>query len=283
MIIVDLQQVMVASLMMQPEIHKATKVEESLLRHMVLNSIRSYNVKFKAKFGEMIIACDGQNYWRKEIFPYYKARRAKDREESKLDWGSIFESFNKIRSELKEFFPYRVIHVNEAEADDVIGTLCNRFGNSMEKILVLSGDKDFRQLQSYVNVSQYDPTRKKMITETDPARYLKEHIMRGDKGDGVPNFLSPDNAIVLNIRQKSIFQKSLDVWLEQDPKEFCDNEMLRGYKRNEALVDLSKIPEKVIKSINSQYDDQTTQDRSKLFRYFIDYGLKNLQTDIDQF
>jgi hypothetical protein len=263
-------------------------IEENLLRHFILNSIRSYNSKFKDKYGEMIIACDDKNYWRRQMFPYYKANRKKDRETSTLDWNAIFQSLNKIRDEIKEYFPYRVIQIDSAEADDIIGTLCIEFGNefpvgSVDPILIISGDKDFRQLQKYSNVRQYDPVRKRWIDEKNPAAYLKEHIMRGDKGDGVPNFLSNDDVFVLNTRQKPITQKKLDQWIKQDPAEFCDERMLRGWKRNEQLVNLTLVPENVSKAIMESYHLQAGKGRDKLFNYFIEHKLKNLLTDIGQF
>ncbi len=278
---------MISNLMVTIGSH-ADAIEENLLRHYVLNSIRSYNTKFKEQYGEMIIACDDKNYWRRQIFPYYKASRKKDRESSSLDWNAIFQSLNKIRDELKEYFPYRVIQIDTAEADDIIGTLCKEFGNEIpvgitDPILIISGDKDFRQLQKYSNVRQYDPVRKRWLDEKNPAAYLKEHIMRGDKGDGVPNFLSNDDAFVLNIRQKPITQKKLDEWLKQEPTEFCDDRMLRGWKRNEQMVNLDFVPENVSKSIMESYHAQSSKGRDKLFNYFIEHKLKNLLTDIQQF
>ena len=263
--------------------HTNIQIDEDLLRHMILNSLRSYNVKFRAQYGEMVIACDGHRYWRKELFPYYKVNRKKDRDASEIDWHSLFAILNKIREELKDFFPYRVIHIDVTEADDIIGTLCHEFGNGMDDILIISGDKDFKQLQSYMKVKQYDPVRKKWMQENDPERYLKEHIIRGDRGDGIPNFLSSDNSLALKIRQKPVMQAKLDVWLDQEPEEFCDPEMLRRYRRNEALIDLTKIPEAVQGRIMDSYNAQTGKNRSQLFNYFITYRLKNLMTDIDQF
>jgi hypothetical protein len=261
----------------------STEIEEDLLRHFILNSIRSYNVKFKAEFGEMIIACDDRNYWRRQIFPYYKANRKKDREASTLDWNAIFISLNKIRDELKECFPSRVIQIDSAEADDVIGTLCMHFGNTHEKILIVSGDKDFRQLQAFNNVKQYDPVRKNWMKENNPSAYLKEHIIRGDMGDGVPNFLSSDDSLVLKIRQKAISQKKLDQWVYMNPDEFCDEDMLRNWKRNEQLVDLSKIPDIIQTQIIDSYEAQANKSREKLFNYFIAHKLKNLMSDLSQF
>lgn len=283
MIIVDLSQVMISNLMVQLGNHTNTELEEDLLRHMILNSIRSYNQKFKNEYGEMIIACDAGNNWRREVFPYYKANRRKNREKSELNWTHIFETLNKVRDELKEFFPYRVIRVEGAEADDVIGTLVHRFGNTSEKILIMSGDKDFVQLQRYNNVKQYDPVQKKWRTTNDPDRFIREHIIRGDVGDGVPNFLSADNTFVVGSRQKPISQKKLDVWISQDPKEFCDENMLRGYLRNQQLVDLDYIPQSLRDRIEEEYETQAGKGRSQLFNYFIEKRLKNLLESINEF
>jgi 5'-3' exonuclease len=288
MIILDLNQTMISNLMMQLGNHTNVPLEESLLRHMVLNSIRLYRQKFVKEFGEIVIACDDKNYWRKQVFPYYKANRKKAREQSELDWTAIFESLNAIRQELKEYFPYKVIQVETAEADDVIGTLCKQFGSEGplaigEKILILSGDKDFNQLQKYSNVQQYDPVRKKFIKADDPYKYLQEHIIKGDSGDGIPNFLSDDNSLVAGIRQKPVTSKKLVDWIGKKPEEFCDETMLRNYKRNQQLVDLDYIPDSIHNTVIDQFNNSNNKDRSKLFNYFIKYKLKNLLESIGDF
>ena len=288
MILIDLNQVMVSNLMMQLGNHTDAKIEEGLVRHMVLNAIRSYKQKFGEEYGELVIACDDKNYWRRKIYPYYKANRKKAREQSDIDWTSIFECFNKIREELKEYFPYRVLKIETAEADDIISALVHNNGallmtGSAEKILILSGDKDFIQLQKFVNVRQYDPVRKKFISHNNPDVYLKEHILKGDSGDGVPNFLSGDDVFISGGRQKPIRQKSLDQWVKQAPEDFCDQNMLRGYKRNEALVDLSKIPVDVYNDILAQFNEQESKKKGDLFNYFIKFKLKNLMEHISDF
>lgn len=281
--IVDLNQTMISNLMAQIGNHTNIKIEEDLLRHMILNSIRGYNHKFRAQYGEMVIACDDKRYWRKSLFPYYKARRSEDREKSELDWNAIFLILNKVRDELKAYFPYRVVQVETAEADDVIGSLCHEFGNTSEKILIISGDKDFRQLQSYMNVQQYDPVRKKFLKENNPDRYLKEHILKGDRGDGIPNFLSKDDTFVVKGRQKPLRQTKIDIWLEQQPETFCDENMLRNYKRNQQLVDLNFIPMHIRQGVLESYNSQAGKGRDKLFNYFIENKLRNLISDLDQF
>lgn len=284
MIILDMNQVMLSNLMMTLGKHiNSTKIEEDLLRHFILNSIRSYNSKFRNEFGELVIACDAGYSWRKNIFPYYKANRKKNRDESKLDWNAIFTCLNKIRDEIKENFPYRVIHIHSAEADDIIATLCHEFANTNEKILIMSGDRDFKQLQSYMNVKQRDPVQKKWIVENQPELYLKEHIMRGDSSDGVPNFLSDDDCLVVGKRQKMIQTKKIQEWIHMDPSEFCDERMLRGFKRNEQLIDLNYTPEELQKSIIKEFESQCGKDKRKLFNYFIQHNLKNLMESVGDF
>jgi hypothetical protein len=286
MIIVDLNQVMLSNLMMQLGNHTNAQIEENMVRHMVLNSLRSYKVKFADEYGEMIIACDNTNYWRKQVFPYYKANRKKSIEKSELDWKAIFECLNKIRAELKEYFPYRVIDIESAEADDIIGTLVNDRGTMLagsEPILILSGDKDFIQLHTYANVKQYDPVRKKFIKHDNPEQYLLEHIIKGDAGDGVPNILSSDNCLVTGERQRPVTSKKLSQWVNMKPEEFCDERTLRNYFRNRQLIDLQMTPMEICEKVRESYNQQSNKTRDKLFNYFIVNKLKHLMENIGEF
>jgi hypothetical protein len=230
-----------------------------------------------------VVACDSKKYWRRDIFPFYKAHRKSDREKSEFDWHLIFQTLNKIRDELKENFPYKVIEVDGAEADDVIGVLTARMA-AHEEILILSSDKDFVQLQKYPGVVQYSPILKRFVKTEDPLNYIKEHIIRGDRGDGIPNFLSPDNTFVAGERQKVISTKKLQEWINSTAEEFCTTDMmLRGYKRNQMLVDLDYIPETLKEQIVRAYDVPKSGSRQKMLNYFIDNRLKNLIECIDEF
>ena len=287
MILLDLNQVMISNMMKQLGV-SGQVFEEALVRHMVLNSIRAYKNKFGKEYGEMVICCDDRNYWRKDVFPYYKGHRKKDREKSSIDWVMVFEALNRIREELKEFFPYKVVQVERAEADDVIGVLATRNGTwlnneSTERILVLSGDKDFGQLQKFTNVDQYSPVLKKWIRINDARRFLREHIMRGDRGDGIPNFLSSDSCLMTGERQKPIQSKKIDDWVDKEPEQFCNDVMLRNYRRNEQLVDLDQIPAEIVNKIIEAYDTYEVPKRRGLLNYFIKYKLKNLVEHIGEF
>ena len=286
MILVDFNQICIANLMLQL---KHSELSEDLIRHMILNSLRYNKQKFSKEFGELVICCDDKNYWRKDIFPYYKAHRKSDREKSPLDWNMIFETLNKVRDELKETFPYKVIRAQRAEADDIIASICHKYGHlgikngSAEPILILSSDKDFAQLQKYANVEQYSPNTKKWIRISNPERYLREHIMRGDRGDGIPNFLSKDSCFVNGERQKPLSIKKIDAWAALEPSEFCDEKMLRNYSRNEVLVNLDCVPEWIQESIINQFDKYQEPDRKGLLSYFIKNKLRNLTEHIGDF
>lgn len=285
MILIDLQQVMISNLMVQIGNHHNVEIQPDMIRHMVLNSIRSYKMKFSAKYGEIIICCDDKHYWRRDVFPYYKATRKIDREKSELNWGAIFDALNDIREELKQFFPYRVIQVPTAEADDIIGTIVHKEGrvlnSSGKPILILSGDKDYIQLHKYANVEQYDAVRNRWIKSSDPEGYLFEHIVRGDRGDGIPNIFSPDNTLVTaGARQKKVTAKRLQ---QVKDGEDLGEEVKRGWIRNQSLIDLEKIPDHITNSVLQQYEAENTKDKSKLFNYFIQKRLKNLMEHISEF
>jgi len=286
MIIVDLNQVMIANIMAQLGNHTNTIIEEDLFRHITLNSLRSFKKQF-GEYGEIVIACDDKNYWRKQHFPFYKANRKKAREKSDVDWNQIFNHLNKIREELKQHSPYRVIQVDGVEADDIIATLCIEFGtilNTQEKILILSGDKDFVQLQVYGNVEQYNPVLKKHIKHTNPHQYLREHILKGDRGDGIPNIMSEDQCIVNGERQKPLPAKKIEFLTGiPDLSTILTKDELKRFKRNEQLIDLHMIPEDIRLNILTRYQEEANKPKEKLVTYLKKHNLKILLENISEF
>lgn len=263
--------------------HTNAKLDEDLLRHMVLNTIRSLRVKFH-EYGELIICCDDKKVWRKDIFPYYKANRKKAREESEIDWTNIFNTLNKLKQEIKDNFSYRVIQVEGAEADDVIGTLVIKHGqllNTGDKILILSGDKDFVQLQVFGNVSQYDPVRKKTIAADDPIMFTRELIIKGDRGDGIPNILSVDNILSTGGRQKPV---RLDRFTGlTNPHKELTGDLLRNWIRNERLIDLTYTPDNIQNNIINEYEVQSNKTKEKIFEYLASKNLRTLLENISDF
>lgn len=291
MILVDLNQVMISNLMQQ--VNSASNglggpgIETDLIRHMVFNSIRMYKSKFGKKYGDIIICCDDKNYWRKQTFPHYKANRKKFREESDYDWNLIFESLNEIREDIRQHSPYKVIQVETAEADDIIGAICKHVDAEQplgaESILILSGDKDFQQLQQFHNVEQYSPIMKKFIKCVRPFEYLAEHTAKGDRGDGVPNILSPDSVFVDGQRQKPLTKKRLAEFIKSGVDACQTDEEKQNWQRNNLMVNLTMTPDNIVSQIIEQFKSEPKGSKRKLLDLFIAKKMKHMIELVEEF
>jgi 5'-3' exonuclease len=281
MILVDLNQVLISNLMAQTRGKSDIKPNKEMVRYMVINSLRGLNLKFKNAWGEMVLCADAANPWRRDIYPNYKHARRQGRVDSATDWDNIFMVINEIREEIKENFPFKVMHIEKAEADDLIATLVNHKKDDM--FLIISGDKDFIQLQIHPYVKQYSPILKKYIGEDlNPITFLHEQIIKGDRSDGIPNILSPDDIFLTKEKQRPINKKRLEEWskIENIP---LGSETKKFYDRNKQLIDLNCIPEDIQKSIINTYNNYIVPNRSKLLPYFIKNKLKSLMENIGDF
>tara|TARA_B100000073_G_scaffold120039_1_gene97348 strand:+ start:23 stop:850 length:828 start_codon:yes stop_codon:yes gene_type:complete len=275
--------------MVQLNSRNAEPLSEDLVRHMVLNSLRAHNKKFRKEYGEMVIACDSKNVWRREVFPNYKAGRKANREKSDHDWDTIFTILHNIKDEIKTFLPYKVIEIETAEADDIIATLIKSVRRLVapehkKKVLILSGDKDFIQLHG-PNVKQYNPVLNKFVGKgEDPSLYIKEHIFKGDRSDGIPNILSDDNVFIEGRRQRPLSKKKINSWVNDVffYTHFTEEEQ-KNYDRNRKLIDLSCIPQELRDKINNEFNDVKVASRDKILGYFINKKLKTLIEVIDEF
>ena len=281
MIIIDMNQIALASVMMQLRMNETKQVDEGMVRHMILNSIRNYVMQFKSDYVEndadVILAWDSKHYWRRDYYPQYKAGRRKGRQESGLDWNEIFEVTNKIRDEIKENLPYKSVEVYGAEADDIIAVV----SNSYDKVMIVSSDKDFIQLHTG-SVKQWSPVTKQEVNGHDPDTYIKEHVLKGDSGDGVPNVLSPDHTFTDGLRQKPLGKKRIEKMIGENMSDWND-EVKRNYQRNYKLINLKNIPEDIKDNIVDEIFKSSWGDRSKLLNYFTVNKLKTLTENIGDF
>ena len=287
MIIVDYSQTVISNIMADIGNNKKAKLDVNLIRHMVINTVRSYYTQFKDEYGDMTIACDSKKYWRKDVFPFYKANRKKARRDSGFDWNLIFDTINMLKKELKDNFPWAVVEVEGAEADDIIATYVKKHSN--EPIIIISGDHDFMQLQKYDKVKQWSPIKNKFVKcSIDPKDVLFEHIIKGDKGDGVPNVLTDDDAIVKGNRQRPIHSKKLEAWKKNHAEMPQDSTFVTNYERNQTLVDLSRIPQDIEDAIDlafikaePPFDIELNKDILK--NYFNEHKLSKMLDVIEEF
>ncbi len=276
-----MNQISLASLMMQLSMEKTKIVETDKVRHMILNSIRMYRSQFKEKYGEVILAYDSKHYWRRDFFPYYKKNRKKARDNDNNNWEQIFECLNKIKQELKDYLPYKHLEVQGAEADDIIAVLAK---NIDEKMMIVSGDKDFIQLHKYKQVRQYSPILKKIVNGDNPIDYIKVHILKGDSSDGIPNVLSNDNVFVEGLRQRPLSKKKIEAWKDGEFEgTTATQEVMRNYERNKTLIDLDNVPVELSENILKTFHEAPCGDRSKILSFFINSRLKTLTESIGDF
>jgi len=281
MILIDLNQVLISNLMAQTRGKAENLPDKEMVRHMVINSLRGFNLKFKSEYGSNIVLCaDAGEPWRRDIYPNYKHARRKGRVDSATDWDNIFNIITEIKHEIAENFPYVMMYIEKAEADDIIATLVKHIN---EPIMIISGDKDFIQLQTKKNVKQYSPIQKVFVGEgLDPKKFLHEQIIKGDRSDGIPNILSPDDIFLTKEKQRPINKKRLEEWssVSNIP---LGSETSKYYERNKRLIDLSCIPEELERTIINTYRDYKTPNRSKLLPYFMKHKLKSLMENIGDF
>jgi len=279
MILIDYNAVAIAS-----GLQYKNDLDENLIRHTILNSLRLYRNSFKDKYGELIICGDGKNNWRKEVFPNYKYKRSESKSKSDVDWNELYRIIYKVYDEISDNFPYKTILVDECEADDVIATLVERtqeFGQ-YEAVIIISADKDFAQLQRYDNVRQYSPLKKQFINESNPRKQLLELILKGDASDGIPNVLSPDNSFADGIRQTPLRRTIIDKLIE-DLKCMGD-EVYRNYCRNKKLIDLTETPNSVKSKILNSFEEQDKwNNRGKVFPFLVEKRCRMLLEDIKDF
>ena len=281
MILVDLNQVLISNLMAQTRGKSDIKPNKEMIRHMVINSLRGFNLKFKEQYGTMVLCADAGDPWRRDIYPNYKHARRKGRVDSATDWDNIFSCITEIKNEIAENFPYIMMYIEKAEADDIIGALV--FNHTNTPIMIISGDKDFIQLQSNTNVKQYSPIQKVFVGEgLDPKKFLHEQIIKGDRSDGIPNILSPDDIFLTGEKQRPINKKRLEEWANVSNIPL-GSETSKYYERNKRLIDLSCMPKELERTIINTYREYKIPNRSKLLPYFMQHKLKALMTNIGDF
>ena len=279
MILIDFTQTIIASLMVNLKRNEG-EISEDFLRYLILNSLRNYQKRYSPTYGKIVLCTDAGNPWRRDFFPLYKAGRKKARDNDDNDWKLIFDTLQIVKDEIRENFPYHYMYVPNCEADDIIAVLTQRF-HEEEDILIVSGDKDFQQLLKYDNVQQYSPNRNDFITPEGGAKhFLKEHILKGDKGAGIPNILSNDDCLDLGIRQtplrKNILEKYMRISIENDDKYF------RNYIRNRTLIDFDLIPNEIIDSINTEFDN-TEPVQGKVYDFLREKRITQLLDNIGDF
>ena len=296
MILVDYSQTALSAILsFQRELKGNDADVVNLIRHVILSSLQNIKKKHGREYGQLVICADGRDYWRRDIFPHYKAGRKKTRDASGLPWTLIFDTMSSIRDDLQENFPYKVLHYDRAEADDIIAVLCKwtqdndliqeGLEESSQKVLIISSDHDFKQLHRFPNVRQWSPKIKKLlVTEPDymTVGHIQHIVKAGD--DGIPSVLCPDDFFVNkedNGRATPVTKKILEKF--SDRNNLNDSEKSR-FDRNQRLVDFEFIPAEVSEEIINKYiNSKVVNDKMRIMDYLIKNRCRILLDNIEGF
>lgn len=288
MILIDYSQIAISNASVIQNQNGGELIIEQL-RYQILNSLRMYHQKFKDEFGELVICCDGSNYWRTQVFEHYKGWRKalNDDPEHKKKSDDLYQKVDTIRDELKRTFPFKLIRFDNLEADDVIAILSLHINADT---IIISADKDFQQLQAMPRIKQYSPLKKEFIDCQIPNMFLKELIIRGDKGDGIPNIFGDDDSLMTKTRQRSIRATDIQKWLYEKPEVFCESAtVLENYNRNKKLIAFSEIPEEYRQRVLGELSNQALNKSvnsiyvNKLSAYFLEHELWAFSKRINEF
>lgn len=258
-------------------------------KHLIFNSLQYIKNKFK---NEIILAIDGTNNWRKEVYPLYKANRSKAKEDNDVNFEEFFEETSKILTAIKDNFPFKVIKVDRAEADDIAGVIALEYGNEIDITLVTS-DHDWLQVLSHTMTRMWDPIKKtnsllsdfeNTIINTDygrMSRFTIIHSLIGDKGDGVPTitgFTKFSDNFLSYLRENGIKTQrvdkvsKLDIFEELIDKYEVYTIVKSGYKKGETtdIKDVYKtVPfgiKKAEKASESSYALSALLDSHPMYR-----------------
>lgn len=256
---------------------KDNTLDENHLRYNLIKHLKEYK-RIYSEYGDLLLAFDSKSYWRRDYFKFYKHNRKKERKNSDIDWDSIHLYIRQFKKEFEENLDYIVLEILSCEADDIIAIIVSNL--QKYKNLIISDDKDFLQLLKLDNVDIYRPRKNEFIrnesyNDNEIEAILKEHIIRGDRSDGIPNVLSLDNSIADGIRQKAITKKFLSKHLLEDIEK--EEPFYDKYLRNKKLIDLTEIPNTVeITVLKELKENLKGQNRIECKEYFAKHNILSL-------
>lgn len=257
---------------------------ENILRHAIINSFTTLKKRFGAEYGELIIAVDGKKNFRKDIYEHYKAGRAEARKKSDIPWNIVFDIVHRLVDEAKENWPWAVIEVDRAEADDVMFVLVEDIANhntqsvgvmdddEPEKVLLDTRDQDMFQIHR-PGLRQWDSRDRKFITLPSgmtAEAFRKDLIIRGDTTDGVENVFTPLGTLITpGVRQTACIAKRMNSVLQfENIFDYdLDPVIKERIKMNHQLVSSQGIPLDVRDEIVSKYKNRTINKKMKMLQY----------------
>lgn len=287
--------------------------------HVTLCSMLKVYEIFGAK--KMLCMFDSGS-WRKAVYPEYKAHRRVDQKpEDKRIEESISELIATLYDFLKDQTNVITLKARDMEADDFMARWVQTHPDDQH--VILSSDSDFRQLIS-PKVELFDgmsntlyrsdgvffqdgkKAKKADLVETlyreqwkvkskddvreivDPAWYLFEKVMRGDKSDNIPPVVKPYYQ-TKNIRAMFEDTNLLAEFLPQIREDLEDKPTHEDlYMRNAGLIDLSLLPQFVVDRLDQAIEEELAKPKApmigmNLLRFCKRYDLNHVSSNARNF
>lgn len=253
-------------------------------KHMVIMNLILYVKKFNISYKNVIIAIDDTSNWRTKYFKYYKYRRKLKRKGSDIDWNKFFEIQNELISELDENFEFNILKQKWCEGDDIVYHSAKHLSKYYD-VIVISRDKDLKQVLQLDNVKLFNIDKKSFIKSKKEDIKLSTmiHIMNGDAGDDIPNFISDDDTYYLPEKKSKRLgeKKSEKIILNDELREMLKDEQIKNnYIRNKRLIDLNSVPKKIVERIIEKIDNNKDVDISDTIEYLKENKMVNIINEI---
>jgi len=210
-----------------------------------------YNIPYE----NMIVVrdCPRETIWRMNLYPEYKANRKNtcSYKNKKYNIGNIFKHiYNSLYPQLEKQYGFKILKVDNAEADDIIAVLASKI-RELDKnrlIVIISNDNDYLQLVNEKTLI-WSLQNKLLNTkvETTAEEILLRKILKGDDSDNIPSLIGNINEKDLNEMIKD--PKKLNEWLDNNP------DKKEGYVSNRKLIDFQFIPDEIKNLIINECKD----------------------------
>ena len=249
-----------------------------------LKSLESNLKKIEPKYVAVLFDAKGKKF-RHELYADYKGGRKKFPEELNLQISFIHE--------ILERRGIKTLSVENYEADDIAGSLVNKFKNQVE-IYLLTGDRDYFQLVDKNVKVIFAATKSQNIYDEDaiieefglkPSQLIDLKALIGDKSDNIPGIKGVGEKSVTPLLQEyndingiydnldKIKSKSLRTKLEENK-----DDVLLSYKLGEIYKNLKMddLDEFIIK----ESDEESLQEiyrKLELKDYIVDSHHENIE------
>jgi len=255
----------------------------SLWRFMVFDNM--YKSLFRIdNVGEIVVAVDDHHSWRKIYWERYKESRKTKRDTDMVNWNDLFRHMDEFLINIRDYIPFKVLKVKNAEADDTVAVICME---GEDKYHIISTDEDYLQL-SGKNVIIYNPRKKEEVSCEDPEQFVVTKCLTGQSKDDIFNIKTPlDWGLTpesIGKRKPGFGPKSAEKVLKAGYEQWLtENNLEERFHVNQVLIDFRKIPKVIRKRVMDAYRGYELPEPDNFYHFCKLYGFRGYLENFSQF